>query len=336
MIRFSAMGDVAMTVPVIKNLLNQHPGIRITFVSNAFFKPMFDGIERCEFIGAELKTTNKGIGGIYQLYKTIKNNRRITAIADLHNSLRSRLIRVFYSFSGVKTSVIDKGRNEKKALTRKENKILVQLTPMHERYATVFRQLGIQVALNQDKPILAKQPVPAALLELFTGNRKTIGIAPFAQHTEKMYPVEKMKILVQQLAAQGRQIILFGSKEEAVLLEQWAKEINHVINIAGKFSFAEELATISQLDVMVSMDSANMHLASLYKVPVVSIWGATHPFAGFYGWAQDTNNIVSIDLYCRPCSVFGNKPCFRGDHACMMSITELMVMEKITAVLQEH
>lgn len=330
------MGDVAMTVPVIKNLLNQHPGIRITFVSNAFFKPMFDGIERCEFIGAELKTTHKGIGGIYQLYKKIKNNRSITAIADLHNSLRSRLIRLFYSFSAVKTAVIDKGRNEKKALTRKENKILVQLTPMHERYATVFRQLGIHVALNRDKPILAKQPVPAALQEFFNANRKTIGIAPFAQHKEKMYPIEKMKTQVQQLAARDRQIILFGSRDEAVLLEQWAKEINHVINIAGKFSFAEELATISQLDVMVSMDSANMHLASLYNVPVVSIWGATHHFAGFYGWAQDKNNIVSIELYCRPCSVFGNKPCFRGDHACMRNITELMVMEKITTVLHEH
>lgn len=330
------MGDVAMTVPVIKNILDQHPGIRITFVSNAFFKPLFDGIERCDFIGAELKTTHKGIGGIYQLYKTIKNKGIITAIADLHNSLRSRLIRLFYSFSKVRTAVIDKGRKEKKALTRKENKILTQLTPMHERYAKVFSQLGIQAALKKDEPTLSKQAVPAALQQLFTGNRKLIGIAPFAQHTEKMYPIEKMKTLVQQLAAQGRQIILFGSGEEAVLLEVWAKEINHVINIAGKFSFAEELATISQLDVMVSMDSANMHLASLYNVPVVSIWGATHPFAGFYGWAQDKNNIVSIDLYCRPCSVFGNKPCFRGDHACMQNITEMMVMEKITTVLQQH
>lgn len=330
------MGDVAMTVPVIKNVLEQHPGIRITFVSNTFFKPMFDGIERCDFIGAELKTTHKGIGGIHRLYKTIKNKGSITAIADLHNSLRSRLIRLFYSFSNVRTAVIDKGRKEKKALTRKENKILTPLTPMHERYATVFRQLGIQATLIQDKLVLTKPPLPAAVQGLFNTNRKLIGVAPFAQHTEKMYPIQKMKMLVQQLAAQGRLIILFGSKQEAVMLEAWAKKINHVENIAGKISFAEELATISHLDVMISMDSANMHLASLYNVPVVSIWGATHPYAGFYGWAQDKNNIVSIDLYCRPCSVFGNKPCFRGDRACMQNITEMMIMEKITTILQQH
>jgi ADP-heptose:LPS heptosyltransferase len=82
------------------------------------------------------------------------------------------------------------------------------------------------------------------------------------------------------------------------------------------------------------MDSANMHLASIYGVPVVSIWGATHPFAGFYGWMQDVNNIVQADLYCRPCSVFGNKPCYRGDHACMQMITTEMLMQKIEALLK--
>ena len=145
-----------------------------------------------------------------------------------------------------------------------------------------------------------------------------------------------MKVLVQEIVAQDHHMILFGSKEEAVLLQEWEKEINNITNIAGKFYFAEELAVISHLDVMISMDSANMHLASLYNIPVVSIWGATHPYAGFYGWAQDKNNIVSIDLYCRPCSVFGNKPCYRGDHACMQNISQAMVMEKLTNILLQR
>ena len=68
---------------------------------------------------------------------------------------------------------------------------------------------------------------------------------------------------------------------------------------------------------------------------VISIWGATHPFAGFLGWGQDEKNIVQIDLYCRPCSVFGNKPCYRGDHACMNRIEEEMVFEKAGAKSKE-
>ena len=93
--------------------------------------------------------------------------------------------------------------------------------------------------------------------------------------------------------------------------------------------FEKELDLISGLDLMLSMDSANMHLASLFGVPVVSIWGATHPYAGFYGWGQKPSNAVQVELYCRPCSVFGNKPGYRGDLLCLTSISPVTVYEKI-------
>ena len=79
---------------------------------------------------------------------------------------------------------------------------------------------------------------------------------------------------------------------------------------------------------MVSMDSANMHLASLYGVPVVSIWGGTHPYLGFYGWGQQMENAVQVDLDCRPSSVFGNKPCPRNME-CMNLVSPIMVYDKI-------
>ena len=95
----------------------------------------------------------------------------------------------------------------------------------------------------------------------------------------------------------------------------------------------EELVLMSHLDVMVSMDSANMHLASLVHVPVVSVWGATHPYAGFMGWNQDDDMTVQVQLPCRPCSVFGNKACYRGDMACMNRITPEMIINKVEKVL---
>ena len=328
-IRFSAMGDVAMTVPVIQNVLQQNPSVQITVVSNAFLKPLFQGLERCHFYPAYLKEKHKGIAGMFTLYRELKAVYQFDAIADLHNVLRSKLLRFFFNTGGIKTAAIDKGREEKKTLTRKENKVLKQLTPMHERYAEVFRKIAIDVTLHHKAPVYTKQSSPPVLADIFSSGKKIIGIAPFAQHKEKMYPIEKMKTVVQELAANDNKILLFGGgAAETTALQQWANEIPFVQNVAGKFSFAEELAIISNLDLMISMDSANMHLASLYDVPVISIWGATHHYAGFYGWAQDEKNIVGIDLYCRPCSVFGNKPCYRGDHACMNWIDEKAIVEK--------
>ena len=85
---------------------------------------------------------------------------------------------------------------------------------------------------------------------------------------------------------------------------------------------------MSQLEVMISMDSSNMHLASLVGTPVVSIWGATHPYAGFMGWGQSEDNVVQVELDCRPCSIFGQKPCLRGDFACLNNILPETIVEK--------
>jgi ADP-heptose:LPS heptosyltransferase len=327
------MGDVAMTAPVIKAVLTQNPLVNITVVSNAFFQPLFQGIDRCHFYPAELKQQHKGIAGIYKLYKELKRNAQIDAIADLHNVLRSAILKLFFRSGRNKIATIDKGRAEKKALTRKENKIFQPLTTTHERYADVFRKLGLVADIKKQTPVFNKRQITAAAATLFETGKKIIGIAPFAQYKEKMYPLEKMQTVVQQLVAEDSKVLLFGGGEqESAVLQQWENDIENVHSVAGKFSFTEELAIISNLNTMVSMDSANMHLAALFGVPVVSIWGATHPYAGFTGWAQVPENIIQADLYCRPCSVFGNKPCYRGDHACMHMITQEMIVEKITGM----
>jgi len=335
--RFSALGDVAMTVPVLRLLLQQHPELKITFVSNGFHQPLFANIERREFVTADLKGKHKGIGGLYRLYKELKKRYRFDAVADLHNVLRTQVLRKFFLFSSIPIEVIDKGRAEKKALTRKENKILRQLPLTVERYAVVFDRLGLPVQLDQP---LTSLPVSIdadnKFAELRQQGYKTIGIAPFAQHAEKMYPVGKMKQLDRLLLKEtGIRIFLFGGgKEETATLQEWEKELPGVESMAGTMNFSKELEYISQLDIMVSMDSANMHLASLYNVPVISIWGATHPFAGFCGWRQDPSNAVQIDLFCRPCSVFGNKTCYRGDLACMNELAPEAIYRKILQVLK--
>ena len=327
------MGDVAMTVPVIRNLLAHNPALHITFVSNAFLAPLFEGVPGCTFHPAYLKEQHKGLAGMHRLYKELTATRKFDAVADLHNVLRSKILGFLFKAGGTHVAVLDKGRAEKKQLTRKDNKVCRQLTPMHARYQQVFTELGLN-ANGGGQAHSPRQPIPPALVPVFSTGKPIIGVAPFAQYAEKMYPLEKMKTVVQQLAAAGNVILLFGGGEkEAALLQQWEQEIFSVFNLAGRYSFRDELAIISNVNLVVSMDSANMHFASIFGVPVVSVWGATHPFAGFYGWEQQMDNAVQIDLYCRPCSVFGNKPCYRGDHACMNWLAEELIVDKVRGLL---
>ena len=116
------------------------------------------------------------------------------------------------------------------------------------------------------------------------------------------------------------------------ILDNMASKSHNCVNASGLLSgMRDELILMSHLDVMVSMDSANMHLASIVGTPVVSIWGATHPFAGFMGWGQPPENAVQLDLPCRPCSIYGNKPCLRGDYSCLKNISPDQVVDRIAA-----
>jgi ADP-heptose:LPS heptosyltransferase len=319
-----------MTVPVIQLLLQQYPQLQVTVVSTAFVKPLFEGIDRLHFHTADLKGAHKGFKGLYRLYRELKKQYRFDAIADLHNVLRTKVLRSFFTFSGKPIAVIDKGRKEKKELTRPENKVLKPLKSTFQRYADVFEKLQLPIQLKI-KDGIKKAAINKDLQQLKKEGYYLVGVAPFAQYERKMYPLEKLQeVLCLLLQHQEVKVFLFGGgKKEVAVLQQWEAAFSGVTSMAGKMSFKEELEIISGLDVMVSMDSANMHLASLYGVPVISIWGATHPFAGFYGWGQKLENAVQVDLYCRPCSVFGNKPGIRDDLACLYSISPVTVYNQV-------
>jgi len=331
--RFSAMGDVAMTIPVIRLLLDEYPNQKLVMVTRKSFRPMFKGIDRVEFFEANLQENHKGLLGLIRLYRALHARYPQAKIADLHQVLRTKILSVLFKLGGHSVAKIIKGRAQKKQITRKENKIIKSIPNSFDRYTSVFASLGFPFQLKSGLGLLKKEtPVSFRLDEL--PFRVTIGVAPFAKHPEKMYPKEKMFELLNQLKSLPINVLLFGGgKTEEQILQSWTNESNNLFNLAGKYTLEEELHIISQLDLMVSMDSANMHLASLYGIPVISIWGPTHPATGFYGWGQDVNNMISLDLTCRPCSVYGNKTCWRGDHACMQGISPDMIYLKIREML---
>src|SRR5687767_14234795 len=204
------MGDVAITVPVIHELLNQYPDLWLTFVSDEKYKPFFENIPGLDFFSVDLHAQYKGIAGLYNLYRNLKNEKKFTAIADLHNVLRSRVLSFFFRFSGLTIKRIDKGRKEEKALTRKHNKILVPLPATFQRYADVFGKLGYPVKINESLK-RKKLPLNNTVKQLVGNNNSVrIGIAPFAKHKEKVYPLDEMETVVAALSGKGYKQYLFG------------------------------------------------------------------------------------------------------------------------------
>lgn len=324
-LRFSAMGDVAMCVPVVLQCLRQNPSLHVTFVSNKAFEPFFKDIPRLRFHPADPKGYHKGMAGMTRLFRELREAGGFDAVADLHDVLRSKYLSLLFRLNGVPVKTIDKGRSEKRALTRRRGKVLTPLASTFERYARVFRALGIPVLLDMEEPPRPGRP------KVEGGEKKRVGIAPFAKHIEKTWPEENMKGLVRLLLERSDvQVMLFGGgRDESARLESWKSDLPGIEVVAGRYSLEEELAIVSTLDLMVSMDSANMHIGSLYGVPVVSVWGATHPFAGFMGWGQSAELAVQKDIGCRPCSVFGNKGCYKGTRECLTGISPRMVYERV-------
>ena len=326
--RFSAMGDAAMTVPVLQALATQHPDLRITMLTRTRFVPMFEWLpSNVQVKGIDFANYD-GIIGLTKLYNLLKKGN-FDAVADLHDVLRSKYLRTCFAMSGKKVAVVDKGRKEKKALIG-HSQDGASLPLMTERYAETFRALGLPIDLSTACHPNLRQESFAALTHAVgkkQASEKWVGVAPFAAHPQKIYPLEKMGQVVHELAKNGCKVFLFGAgKKEADILSAW--EQDGVVSVCGKLGgLKNEMLLMSQLDLMISMDSANMHIASIFGIPVLSIWGATHPKAGFTGYGQTPDNEIQLDMPCRPCSIYGKKECQFGDLRCM-SIAPNIIVEK--------
>ena len=330
------MGDVAMTVPVLRAFVSQNPEVKITLVSRPFFKPFFDGIPNVNFFGIDLKEKHKGFLGLLRLYKDLKQ-LKIDAVADLHNVLRSKIIRNLFALSGKKTAFVDKGRSEKKALTRLENKIFKPVTSMFERHKKVFQELGFDINLNNPEFPSKGNLTPEILKITGEKTQNWIGIAPFAQYDSKVYPQDMMQKVIDKLSEnKNNKIFLFGGgNKEIDILNQFAFGKENAITIAGKIKFEEELKLISNLDIMLSMDSGNSHIAAMLGIKVVTLWGATHPYAGFLAFNQTMDSALVSDREkypLLPTSVYGNKE-VKGYQDAMRSISVKSVVEKVMQYL---
>ncbi len=330
-IRLSAMGDVAMTIPVLRALTEQYPELKITVLTRTFFTPFFRDINNVTVFPADLKGEHKGVFGLYKLARQLNKENRFYAIADLHNVLRSKILKQFIRCKRFVS--IDKGRKDKRALTK--GRLFKQLTTTRQRYANVFATLGYPLDLSN--PSFPKKADLNENIEAVVGkdSKTMIGIAPFAAHKGKQYPLNLMKAVIESLSKEYKVVLFGGGDEETAILNAIASANTGVVNIAGKLSLEEEMDVISNVEIMLSMDSGNAHMAAMLGVKVITIWGVTHPYAGFAPFNQPSDYALlsDRDKYPKiPTSVYGNKyP--EGYENAAGSISPETVVEKIKSVI---
>lgn len=331
--RFSALGDIAMTLPSVYDACAANPDINFYYLTRHHPSRIFINRPANLTITPVNLDNYKGVAGMWRLAKALRKRYRITDYLDLHDVVRTKLLRLFLRLQGVRISKLDKGRRSKREMTRRTNKMLVQLKPMPERYRDVFYRGGIALANDFDSLFGNGK----GNLEDFSSltppkkeGEKWLAIAPFAKHQGKIYPLSQLERVIEHYDRQGgiRMFALGYGEQENDDIAKLARRYKSVVNVAAaQLGLPAELSLLSHCDALISMDSANMHLASLVGLRTVSVWGATHPYTGFLGWRQRTRDVVQLDMTCRPCSVFGDKQCARGDYHCLAGIPPKMIID---------
>ncbi len=335
-IRLSALGDVAMTIPVLYPVCKANPSTRFVMLTKKWPASMFhDRPANLMVIGIDVKTEYKGVAGLMRLAKQLRRDYDIDAVADLHNVLRSRVIGLCMKLHGIPVVRLDKQRARRKALIT--HKTAEPVTPTIERYRNVFSQLGLQAPTNFTR-LYDGKPLPTSpIVPDKKAGQRWIAISPFSAHEGKVYPLELMQQVVASLSEhENYQVFLMGGgKEEKIALRKMVGKNKRVISMAEiKHGFIDEFALLGKCDLMLTMDSANMHLASLMGVKALTIWGATAPSCGFLGYGQDAADDLQLDMDCRPCSIYGERSCRYGDYRCLKNIPAEEVVKRVIVTIE--
>ncbi|MCY4779943.1 glycosyltransferase family 9 protein [Sphingobacterium sp. UT-1RO-CII-1] len=328
-IRFSAMGDVAMVASVLQEFQQQNPRCEILVLTKSQFHSFFDKIPNVHFFSISPQKKHRGLIGLWRLFRELKK-LNITYVADLHNNIRSLILGFFFKITGHQVKTIDKGRKEKRQLVK--YKVLTPLKHTVERYADVFRNLNFNLHLTHTLKKSQNQ-LPQSIPSILNEKKIKIGIAPFAQHQYKVWCLKNWEFIFKEPSFNNYQFIIFGGGEkEKKIADLWVDNHNNVYNSIGEFNLQEELDLISHLNLMISMDSSGMHMASLVGTRCFSIWGTTHPSAGFLGYGQSIDDCIQVEHPQRPNSIYGNKPCDCDGTEAINLVPPTTVIDRIKAM----
>jgi ADP-heptose:LPS heptosyltransferase len=322
-IRFSSLGDVILASCVLQPLYEK--GYKIDFLT---FKP-FDQLFVHDFrVRKVISLEKKHLKSLKDI-KNFAENLNYDIILDLHSNLRTKLLSVFSSKAFI--------RYEKKSLKRRLLTIpffkrFIDLSDFNvlKAYQEPLRKIGIENK-NIYKPriILTKEELKNAKAFLPEGRFITIGAG--ARYKNKMYPFfDKVAQLYQE---KGFKVILIGSKED----KEKDKTVfpAEVIDLRGRLSLRESLAVISISRLTISNDSGVAHMARSVSTPVFMVYGATHPYFGFYP-LEEEGDFIYKNLPCQPCDLHGKKPCKYEKPKCLYSINPEEIFNKSLKLVKKN
>jgi ADP-heptose:LPS heptosyltransferase len=317
-LRFSSIGDIVLTTPVVRQLKTQVPGARVHFATKPAYRSLLEA-------NPYVDRTHVLSGTLGELVRELRAEQ-FDFIVDLHNNLRTRLIRV--QLPGVPGRAFDKLNWQKWLLV---NFKVNQLPPVHivDRYRAAAAPLGIRDdggGLDYFIPPGQEVDVTASLPAGFRPGQY-VAVAIGAQHATKRLPVEKLIELVAKLAP--RPVVLLGGPEDEStghiieLAFQQPSSPAHlpaaspIFNACGQFSLHQSASLVQQAEFVVSHDTGLMHIAAAFGKEIFSVWGNTVPQFGMYPYRTSFQALEVLGLPCRPCSKIGFAKCPQGHFKCM-------------------
>ncbi len=301
-IRFSSIGDIVLTSPVIRCLKKQVNGIELHYLTKKAFETVLAGnpqLDKIHYLENSLSDC------IQELKK-----EKFDYIIDLHHNLRTSWIKTKL---GVSSSSFDKLNWQKWLLVNLKRNTL---PPVHivDRYLETVKFLGVKNDHMGLDYFLLKTYTLAEMLP--QSHQSYIALVIGAQHATKRLPVDKLTELCKGIKGS---VVLLGGPEDKERGEEIIKAAgHHVFNACGKFKLDESAFLISKAQKVISHDTGLMHIAAAFNKPIVSVWGNTVPEFGMYPYKADYSRIIQVkDLSCRPCSKIGFKNCPKGHFKCM-------------------
>ena len=303
-LRFSSIGDIVLTTPVIRCLKQQYPDAEVHYATKKSHQSIIENNPYIDKVFVLEKSLN-------DLLKQLKSER-YDYIIDLHNNLRTTILKLRL---GVKSFKFDKLNFQKWILVKFKKNIMPNVHIV-DRYMKTVESLGVK---NDNKGLDYFIPEQDEMpLDWLPENFRN-GYAVYAiggQHETKRLPLPKMIELCQTIQLP---LVLIGGKEDAVISEQLSviSEIAPIFDTCGKCNLNQSASIIKNASIVYTHDTGMMHVAAALKKKVISIWGNTVPAFGMYPYQTDFEVIEHPDLHCRPCSKIGYEKCPLGHFKCM-------------------
>lgn len=337
-IRLSVLGNVAMTIPVLYPVCKANPDTRFIMLTKKWPASMFhDRPANLKVVDFDVKENHSGFFGLLKLASQLHQLYDIDAVADLHNVSGTWIIDTYLRARGAKIARMDREKSKRRALVN--HRTTEPVTPIHARYRNVFKQLGFDDPDNFTRLYEGRDWPTSPIIPQKEPGQRWIAISPFSSHRQKAYPLEQMEQVIAELSKRDNYwiFLLGGGKTEKIALRPIARKYQRVISLAEvKHKFIDEYALLGQCELVLTMESANMHLASLVDTQAMTIWGPTSPACGYLGYNQVVEDDIQLDMDCRPCSITGDKPCKYGDFRCLKNITPEYITRHVIEAVEEN